>query len=103
MLEWRLTSRTWSGGSDWHSHLSAPRLQVSKMLVGSCRTSILPAGQLCLQEGSLPPVEQRLVAVMQTGLAEPGLQPPLQGGSPTQNLLKQLVPSPQAPVGSHFS
>src|SRR5438105_12516405 len=102
MLEWRLTSRTCSGGSEAHSHLSAARLQVSKMLEGSLRTSILPLGQLCLQEESLPPVEQRFVAVMQTGLGESALQPPLQGGSPTQNLLKQLVPSPQAPVGSHL-
>src|SRR5437762_9127734 len=102
MLEWRLTSRTWIGGSESHSHFSAPRLHVSKMLVGSCSTRILPVGQLCAQEGSFGAGEQRLVAVTQTGLPA-FLQPPLQGGSPTQNLLKQLVPSPQAPVGSHFS
>jgi hypothetical protein len=45
--------------------------------------------------------EQRLVAVTQTGFAG-FLQPPLQGGSPTQYLLKQLVPCPQAPAGSHL-
>src|SRR5690348_1507003 len=102
MLEWRLTSRTWIGGSESHSHFSAASLQVSKILVGSCRTRILPVGQLCAQLASFGAGEQRLVAVTQTGDAE-FLQPPLQGGSPTQYLLKQVVPCPQAPVGSHFS
>src|SRR3954467_8181736 len=90
------------GGRDWHSHLSALKVQVSKILVGSCRTRIFPAGQLCLHDGSLPPVEQRLVAVTHTGLVA-FLQPPLQGASPPQYLLKQLRPSRHAPLASHLS
>src|SRR5260221_12811553 len=102
MLECLLTSRTWMGGSESHSHRSADWLQVSKMLPGSWRTRILPVGQVCAHDESLGAGEQRLVAGMQTGLAA-FLHPPLQGGSPTQYLLKQGVPSPHLPAGSHFS
>src|SRR4051812_33567286 len=90
------------GGSDWHSHRSAAALQVSKMLPGSCSTRILPVEHVCAHDASFGAGEHRFVAVTQTGLAT-FLQPPLQGGSPTQYLLKQVVPSPHAPVKSHFS
>src|SRR5919201_274051 len=69
------------------------------MLPGSLSTSTLPAGQDCAQEASLGAGEQRLVAVMHT---PPALQPPAQGGSPTQKLLKQVVPSAQEPPGPHL-
>src|SRR3954469_25986901 len=102
MLEYRETSRTWMGGSESHSHRSADWLHVSKMLPGSCSTRILPVGQVCAHDESFGAGEHRFVAVMHTGLAA-FLQPPLQGGSPTQYLLKQLVPAPHLPAASHFS
>src|SRR5947209_7659323 len=102
MLENRETSRTWMGGSESHSHRSAAWLQVSKMLVGSDRTRIFPAGQLCAHDGSLGGGEQRFVAVTHTRLGAV-LQPPLQGGSPTQYLLKHESPSPHFPAAAHFS
>src|SRR3954471_1146861 len=102
MPEYRETSRTWMGGSESHSQRSAAWLQVSKMLVGSCSTRIFPVGHVCAHDESFGAGEQRFVAVTHTGLAA-FLHPPLQGGSPTQYLLKQEGPSPHLPFASQFS